>query len=257
MIEKLRERINQAKNQGEFIQTPRLFLLKLRASDAADVFKWCGDCEVTKYMSYSTYQNVADVEKWIIDSGHNCFGFFLRNNGMLIGSGNVGKNKDGQFELGYNIAKSYWGCGYGTEASKAMLAYNARQGEVDFVCKHAIDNVRSANVIKKCGFVNPKAGSYTSFDGTRTFASLEYTLHVDSRIMNVDGEWFDKIVNGSKTIELRLNDDKRRNLKAGDYIILKNLDLNADLTECVVKVIALHKFDSFETLYQALDMKKC
>ena len=75
--------------------------------------------------------------------------------------------------------------------------------------------------------------------------------------MNVDGRWFDKIVNGSKTIELRLNDERRRNIKIGDYVILNNLDENADLRKCVVQVIALHKFDNFVTLYRALDMTKC
>lgn len=75
--------------------------------------------------------------------------------------------------------------------------------------------------------------------------------------MDVDGEWFDKIVNGVKTIELRLNDEKRRNINVGDYITLNNLGKHADVKKCVVKVTALHNFDTFETLYKNLDMTKC
>ena len=75
--------------------------------------------------------------------------------------------------------------------------------------------------------------------------------------MNVDGKWFNKIVEGIKTIELRLNDDKRRNIKVGDYIILNNLAEKPELTKCVVQVTALHKFDNFEDLYNNLDMTRC
>lgn len=253
----LTKRIQQAKRDGKFIQTDRLFLLPLDASDAPEAFKWCSDPEVTKFMNYTRYTNVDDVAKWIDESGHNCFGIFLRENGQLIGSGDVHTNKSNIYELGYNLAKAYWGKGYCTEASKAMLAYRVTQGVSGFGCEHAQDNVRSGRVIQKCGFVNPVESSYTSFDGTRTFKSFKYDLHIDSHEMNVDGRWFNKIVSGSKTIELRLNDERRRNIKVGDYVILNNLDENADLTKCVVQVTALHKFDDFSKLYNSLDMTKC
>lgn len=257
MTADLTERIAKAKAQGRFIQTSRLFLIPLDVSDATEAFKWCGDPEVTKFMNYTVYTNVDDVTKWIADSGHNCFGFFLRENEQLIGSGDVGLNKNGVRELGYNLAKAYWGKGYCTEAGKALLARQVAQGVTDFECKHAVDNVRSGRVIEKCGFTYIKDGSYTSFDGLRTFADREYMLHIDSHEMNVDSEWFDKIVNGSKTIELRLNDERRRNIKVDDYVVLINQDSNADLTKCVVKVTGLHRFDDFNKLYANLDMTKC
>lgn len=258
MLYKLKERILQAKRDGKFIQTPRLFLLPLDVCDATDAFKWCGDPEVTKFMNYTMYTDADDVAKWIADSGYNCFGIFLRENGQLIGSGDVSLRRDHSlYELGYNLAAAYWGKGYATEASKGMLAYRVAQGVTEFACEHAVDNVRSGRVIRKCGFEYVMDGTYTSFDGKRTFNSCKYSLHINSHSMNVDGKWFDKITNGSKTIELRLNDDKRRNIEVGDYIILNNLDENPDFTKCVVQVTALHKFDNFETLYKNLDMTKC
>lgn len=253
----LTKRIAQAKTDGTFIQTSRLFLMPLDISDANDAFKWCGDEEVTKFLRYTTYTNADDVAKWIAESGHNCFGIFLRDNGQLIGCGDSSKTKSGVFELGYNLAKAYWGNGYGTEASQAMLAYRVAQGVTDFVCEHAVDNMRSGRVIQKCGFTNPKDSSYTCFDGIRTFNSLKYTLHIDRCELNVDGQWFDKIVNGSKTIELRLYDEKRRSIKVGDYIVLNNLATKPDITKCVAQVTKLHKFANFDELYQSLDMTKC
>lgn len=253
----LDKRIRQAKLDSKFIQTVRLILLPLAESDSAEAFKWCGDPDVNRFMNYTIYTKVEDVAQWIADSGHNCFGFFLRENGQLIGSGDVHVNKNGVHELGYNLAKAYWSKGYATEASKAMLAYRVAQGVTDFACEHAVDNVRSGRVIQKCGFEYTADSTYTSFDGTRTFNSRKYCLHIDNHEMNVDGKWFDKIANGSKTVELRLNDEKRRNIKVNDSIILNNLDEVAVLTKCVVRVTALHKFDTFGTLYKNLDMTKC
>lgn len=257
MTNNLDKRIQQDKRDGKFIQTERLYLLPLEVSDAPEAFKWCSDPEVTKFMNYNTYTSVEQEEQWIKESGRNCFGFFLRENGQLIGSGDVDPNASGVHELGYNLAKAYWGKGYCTEASKAMLAHRVAQGVTEFGCEHAQDNVRSGRVIQKCGFTNPVESSYTSFGGLRTFKSYRYALHIDSHSMNVDGKWFDKIVRGGKTVELRLNDDKRRCVKVGDYVILNNLDGNADLTKCVVRVIALHVFANFVELYNYLDMTKC
>lgn len=257
MTQNLEKRIIQAKQIGRFIQTSRLFLLPLDVSDAEDAFKWCGDAEVNRFMNYTIYANAYDVAKWIAESGHNVFGFFLRENGQLIGSGDVHTNKKGVHELGYNLARAYWGKGYCTEASKGMLSWRVSQGVADFACEHAVDNVRSGRVIQKCGFTNRTDSTYTCFDGTRTFKSYKYALHIDSHNMNVDGRWFDKIVKGSKTIEMRLNDEKRRNIKVGDYVVLNNLDEHADLTKCVVRVVALHKFADFKELYNMLDMTKC
>lgn len=252
-----RIRVLEAKNNGNYIVTPRLIIMPLKVTDANDAFKWCGDPAVTEFMNYTTYTSVNGVAEWIAQSGYNCFGIFIRENLQLIGSGDVHKNENGDYELGYNFAKDYWGLGYATEASKAMLSHRVAQGVTDFVCEHAQDNIRSGNVIRKCGFVNPVESSYTSFDGTRTFKSFKYTLHINKHEMSVDGQWFDKIAEGRKTVELRLNDGRRRCIQPNDYIVLNNTDETADLRKCVVQVAALYTFADFAQLYKHLDMSKC
>ena len=57
---------------------------------------------------------------------------------------------------------------------------------------------------------------------------------------------FELIKNGSKTIELRLYDEKRRLIKIGDLIDFTNIDTNEVLH---VKVKALHIFKDFNDLY--------
>ena len=68
--------------------------------------------------------------------------------------------------------------------------------------------------------------------------------------MNLNNEPFELIKNGSKTIELRLNDEKRRLLNVGDEILFTNRDTNEKL---LTDIIELHKYDSFESLYKNFD----
>mgnify|MGYP001048468755 FL=1 len=65
--------------------------------------------------------------------------------------------------------------------------------------------------------------------------------------MKLNNEPFERIKNGTKTIELRLNDEKRKLLTVGDYIEFTNRVTNEKL---LVEVIDLFKYNSFEELYK-------
>ena len=65
--------------------------------------------------------------------------------------------------------------------------------------------------------------------------------------MRLNHDPFVLIEKGSKTIELRLNDEKRNKIKVGDTIVFED---RTTVKELNVKVIALHPYDSFETLCQ-------
>lgn len=72
--------------------------------------------------------------------------------------------------------------------------------------------------------------------------------------MRLKREPFEQIKNGSKTIELRLNDEKRQKVQVGDFIAFTCLD---DATQKIqTRVTALHRFDSFAALYAALPKEK-
>lgn len=68
--------------------------------------------------------------------------------------------------------------------------------------------------------------------------------------MKLKSEPFCKIKSGSKTIELRLNDEKRQQVQVGDFIEFTMLDDTAQ--KLTVRVTALHHFNSFAELYAAL-----
>ena len=72
--------------------------------------------------------------------------------------------------------------------------------------------------------------------------------------MNLNPEPFEMIRSGQKTIELRLNDEKRKQIKAGDIIEFNQTETGEKL---ITKVIAVYRFDSFAELYQELPLLKC
>lgn len=65
---------------------------------------------------------------------------------------------------------------------------------------------------------------------------------------------FMKIKNGSKTIELRLNDEKRQQVQVGDFIEFSLIGNPCEKIQ--TRVTALHHFDSFQELYSALPKEK-
>ena len=72
--------------------------------------------------------------------------------------------------------------------------------------------------------------------------------------MKLHSSPFEKIKGGQKTIELRLYDEKRQQIKAGDKIVFTNTATGETLNTTVVK---LHCFDDFEELYKSLPLLQC
>lgn len=65
--------------------------------------------------------------------------------------------------------------------------------------------------------------------------------------MKLNNSPFVSIKNKTKTIELRLNDDKRQKINVGNEIEFIN---NMTSEKLLVDVVNLHKFDSFSELYK-------
>ena len=72
--------------------------------------------------------------------------------------------------------------------------------------------------------------------------------------MKLHASPFEKIRSGHKTIELRLFDEKRQKIKAGDVIEFTNTSSGEKIRVTVKK---LHRFESFAQLYKALPLLQC
>ena len=73
--------------------------------------------------------------------------------------------------------------------------------------------------------------------------------------MRLKDDPFFKIREGKKTIELRLLDEKRRRISKGDTIEFSRT--SGGVERITVRVVMLHVFDSFRSLYESLPLEKC
>ena len=70
--------------------------------------------------------------------------------------------------------------------------------------------------------------------------------------MKLQPEYFDFILNGTKRIEIRLNDEKRQQIKIGDTIkFLKEPELNESFN---AKVTGLLKYNSFDDMFKDFEI---
>lgn len=73
--------------------------------------------------------------------------------------------------------------------------------------------------------------------------------------MHLKDEPFRKIESGTKTVELRLYDNKRRLIDVGDDIIFINL--SNDSERLAARVKALYRYPSFEDFFSDIAPEKC
>ena len=146
------------------LQTPRLSLRPLRADDAPTLLRELNDVEVARetlniphpYSMARAEEFLADIPKrfeagkgvvWAIVDAANAAA------GALIGA--VGLNltrAHRRAELGYWIAKSRWGQGIATEASRAVIAYGFDAlGLHRIDAHHFVENPASGAVMRKLG----------------------------------------------------------------------------------------------------------
>lgn len=69
--------------------------------------------------------------------------------------------------------------------------------------------------------------------------------------LNIREKYFNMIKNGKKTIELRLQDEKRKNIKIDDTLVFSSND-----SELLAKVTNIYRAESFEKLSKIIDVNK-
>ena len=70
----------------------------------------------------------------------------------LVGSCGLGRRPSGSVELGYWIARHFWGRGIATEACAALIDIARTLGFCQLEGSHFVDNPASSRVLEKLGF---------------------------------------------------------------------------------------------------------
>lgn len=171
------------KRKEPILETERLILRSLNLDDAQAVYSWASDERVTRYMSYPVHTDISQTREWLAyvqtDEKEYNWGFVLKENGKLIGSGSIGPSNylKGYWGFGYNLHYDYWNNGYVTEAARAMISYAHNSLGADKICAvHAVDNPASGRVMEKCGLKFDHFGEYEKLDKSQVFKCKYYIL---------------------------------------------------------------------------------
>ena len=146
------------------LETRRLILRRAVREDAEPMFRnWASDSEVTKYLTWPTYQSVETaypiLEMWEKNYENPEFYQWMivpKELGEPIGSISVvnHRNDIAEAEIGYCIGKAWWHQGIVTEALAAVIDYLFDQVGINRIeAKHDLNNPHSGGVMKKCGMI--------------------------------------------------------------------------------------------------------
>lgn len=141
-----------------FARTERLLLRPGWAEDAETLAAAIGDEAVLSKLARAPFPyRVSDAEDFLSlerREGDANFVIVARTEGSPRLVGGVGLQPDGEdLELGYWIARPYWGLGFATEAARAVVdiaRHTLKRSRI--VAGHFMDNPASGRVLSKLGF---------------------------------------------------------------------------------------------------------
>lgn len=144
------------------IETSRLILRRARREDAEAMFRnWASDPEVTKHLTWPTYEKVETAHQildlWASEyekPNYYQWMIVLKELGEPIGSISVVRQNDRveEAEIGYCIGSHWWHRGNMTEALATVIEYLFTEVGMNRVAaRHDLNNPHSGGVMRKCG----------------------------------------------------------------------------------------------------------
>jgi RimJ/RimL family protein N-acetyltransferase len=168
-----------------FHRSERLLLRPGWFEDAAEVTERISDEAIVRNLArvpwpYQEEHAVSWLSNWNEQAPPQ---FLLTLPGVLgapiIGCCGLQEGRDGEVEIGYWIARDWWGQGFATEATRAVLSIARTIGYERIFGRHAIDNPASGKVLRKAGFVpTGRVQSYFSLGRRAEVESPEYVAEL-------------------------------------------------------------------------------
>ena len=143
------------------LDTERTRLRRVGWEDAADLFAYGSDPEVSRFVGWDTHQSVADAEAYIAATiekyeGQQLADWAIEHRGDRKFIGTVGflfwETHEAAAEIGYVMAKPYWGQGIMTEVVQEVMRFGWDVMGLNRIQAHTeAENVGSRRVLEKCG----------------------------------------------------------------------------------------------------------
>jgi len=170
------------------IETERLILRAWTEADLEDMYAYAsvpGVGEMAGWPHHTSMETSKMILQLFLDN-KDVFAIYHKAGKKVIGSlglHNAWINKEEKYQhlkaknIGYVLAKDYWGRGLVPEAVKAVIAYGFDKLEMEaFSIEHFVDNMQSRRVIEKCRFTFVQEGRYHAKLLDKYFDELRYIL---------------------------------------------------------------------------------
>ncbi len=164
----------------KLIESERLYLREFEFTDVERLSEIYSDTEVMKYIGgggaadkTQTQRMIEAFRKSYADNGFGIWALIYEEGHRLLGHCGLSWLHDkSDIELAYLLSKEYWGQGFATEISAAVLEYGFKKlGLKKIVALAYPDNFRSINVIRKLGM--QQDGEKIFFEKSLLFFSTE------------------------------------------------------------------------------------
>lgn len=167
-----------------FHRTQRLFLRPAWPEDWEEVFGGIADEGVVMNLARAPCPYRAeDARAYVSREQDPCRPSFLLiepDTGRAVGCAGIGDH-DGEAEIGYWIARPFWGRGYATEAGRGVIEIARLLGHQRLHGGHFVDNPASGRVLRKLGFVpTGQMRPRHSCARGREVPALEYVIELDA-----------------------------------------------------------------------------
>lgn len=190
--EKIRQALQNVNWLPERIETPRLILRALVEADAAAIFDYCRDPEVSKFTTWLPHKDLNDSKNLISYAQRNYqkhipepYGICLKSDPTRI-VGTVGwfwvSEVHKNIEIAYALSRTLWGQGLVVEACQAILNQAMRSHDINRISSRCIsENVSSAKVMEKLGM---------KYEGTQRQVMFVKEKFIDIKLYSVlRSEW--------------------------------------------------------------------
>ena len=141
-----------------FARTERLLLRPGWIEDAPALARAIGEEAVVRNLATAPWPyGEADARDFLsqpIDPAQPRFLIFARTGGAprLVGGCGISDDPEGRPEMGYWIARPYWGLGFATEAGRQLLHIARAMNLPKLSAGHFLDNPASGAVLRILGF---------------------------------------------------------------------------------------------------------
>lgn len=148
-----------------FIETERLILREIIPEDAEAFFAMDSNPEVVKYVGIKpltdinqSTEMIESIRNQYTENGIGRWAVIRKEDGKMVGWSGLKlikeiNNHQNIHDLGYRFTPEYWGKGYATETSIAVLNYAFNEMKLDKVFAYAdVENEASNHVLRKLAF---------------------------------------------------------------------------------------------------------